>query len=102
MPEFDICGAIQSRSVVSVRYGSRDRIVEPYIHGLTSEGIEVVLCYQREGDSASGFRTSWRTFHVDRIEAFEILPVKFVFDRADFEASAREVRNVHCTVAPPE
>jgi hypothetical protein len=95
-----ICNAIHSRRLLALTYGMHRRVVEPYIHGWTLDGVEVLLCYQREGESTSGFRTSWRTLHVDRIVEPELLDVVFAFDQADYDESAPEVRFVHCKVSP--
>jgi hypothetical protein len=72
--------------------------MDGHIHGWTAERVEVLLCYQREGDSKSGFRTSWRTLHVEQIEEPQLLDVPFAFDQPDYDASAREVRFVHCRI----
>src|SRR4051794_37565066 len=68
----EVCSAISDRSLLSFTYGGRARIVEPYLHGYTSTDREVALCFQREGDSASG-GGGWRLFHVDEMKALEVL-----------------------------
>lgn len=95
-----ICEAIRGRRLLSVVYGDRARIVEPYIHGLTSDGTEVLLCYQREGESASRLG-SWRTLHLDRLQAVQLTDVTFPFNQADFDPTAREVRSIHCLADRP-
>lgn len=92
-----ICEAIARRRLISLTYGGRERVVEPYIHGRTTAGREVVLCFQREGESATG-GGGWRLLHVDQIVDLQMLDVTFPFDAATYDPHADEVRHVHCRV----
>jgi len=83
-----------------VGYGGRRELVEPYIHGWTSEGTEVFMCFQREGESSPA-RGSWRTFQMARVERLEVTDIVFPFNQADFKPSPRGVRWVHCAVDQP-
>lgn len=94
-----ICEAIRRRRLMALTYGGRGRVVEPYIHGHTTAGREVVLCFQREGGSSSG-GGGWRLLHVDEIVEREVLDVAFPFNEASYDPNADEVRHVHCRIIP--
>jgi hypothetical protein len=49
-----ICEAIGDRAVVRFSYGGGSRTVEPYCHGMSSTGTEVLRGYQTGGYSSSG------------------------------------------------
>ena len=95
--EREVCEAIRSRRVVRLTYGAHERIVEPHLHGFTSEGSEVLLGWQLEGGSESNDPRPWRRFHVGRIAALEVLDDGFGAREA-FSTASREVRTVHCAV----
>jgi hypothetical protein len=82
---------------VRLTYGAHERIVEPHLHGFTSEGREVVLGWQLEGGSASNDPQPWRLFQIDRIATLEVLAEGFGA-RQTFSTASREVRTVHCAV----
>jgi hypothetical protein len=93
-----VCEAIRTRRLLSVRYGTRLRVLEPYVHGKTAEGAEVLLCYQREGETQSGYRSHWRTLHLAKIEDIRVLDVSFPFLRSEYDGQTPEIRTVHCHV----
>ena len=83
-----VCEAIRMRRLLFLSYGGHARIVEPYVHGRTSAGIEVLLCFQREGSTSSGYRSHWRALHLGRIEHADMLGVHFPFTRPEFAGRA--------------
>ena len=95
----DICTAVREGLLVCLTYGGYARTVEPYLHGSTSAGREVVLCFQVEGGSASGDPSPWRLFHLDRISNLAAVSVPFA-PRPDAIPMSREVPIVHCFRRP--
>ena len=93
-----LCIAIRDKRVITMVYAGHRRIVEPYIHGNTSAGIEVLLGFQRQGGSTSGYRSSWRTFHVAKISCLELTNIAFLFQQESYHPTAREVSTIHCQV----
>lgn len=82
---------------MQLSYGGHERIVEPHLHGFTSGGREVVLCWQLDGGSASNDAQPWRLFHIDRIGTLQVLEQGFR-EREAFSTVSREVPAVHCAV----
>ena len=90
----DLCRAVRRGLLVRLTYGGHERTVEPYIHGSTSSGREVLLCFQVEGGSASKDPSPWRLLHVDRVTALQVLET--VFAPREESSESREVPVVHC------
>lgn len=93
-PVNDICRAVRRGLLVRLTYGGHERIVEPYIHGSTSSGREVLLCFQVQGGSASNDPSPWRLLHVDRVTELHVLETAFAHREESPES--REVPLVHC------
>lgn len=93
-PMNDLCQAIRRRRLVRLTYGGYGRTVEPYIHGSTSAGREVLLCFQVEGGSASSDPSPWRLLHLDRVSELRVLQTAFA--PRDESPESREVPVVHC------
>jgi hypothetical protein len=55
------------RLVVFLYEGS-DRLVAPFVIGVSSEGNPLLRGYQLEGNSRSGKGEGWRVFQIDKIE----------------------------------
>lgn len=92
-----LCDAIRRRAVVEFRYRGERRTVEPYLHGRTRAGKEVLRAYQIGGTSGTGRRFAWKLFDVEHIEAVQPVQVTFSL-RADYRARDRSVPTVHCSV----
>lgn len=90
----DLCRAVRRCLLVRLTYGGYERIVEPYIHGSTSSGREVLLCFQVEGGSASSDPSPWRLLHLDRVTALSVLETAFA--PREESPQSREVPIVHC------
>lgn len=90
----DLCRAVRRGLLVRLTYGGHERTVEPYIHGSTSSGREVLLCFQVQGGSASNDPSPWRLLHVDRVTALRVLDTAFA--PREKSPESREVPLVHC------
>src|SRR6185437_8976322 len=67
--------AIQERRLVWLRYGDRERIVEPHDYGI-QKGCLRLLAYQ-VGGSSSGKLPNWRWMDVERISGLRLLDGTF-------------------------
>lgn len=54
--------------LVVFMYDGSDRLVAPFVIGVSSEGNPLLRGYQLEGNSRSGKGEGWRVFQVDKIE----------------------------------
>lgn len=66
-----VCTAIRSLRVIEFGYedqqgNAHHRVVEPYGHGVTTQGNEAVRGYQIDGTSESPL-PGWRLFRLDRM-----------------------------------
>jgi hypothetical protein len=64
-------------------YGSSDRLVAPFVVGVSSEGNPLLRGYQLEGISRSGKGAGWRVFQIRKMENLE--NHQEYFDADDFE-----------------
>ena len=94
MNEF-VCNLVKSQSVVEINYGGSTRAIEPYCHGLTAKGKEVLLAYQITGWSASGKRAGWKILEVDKISQVHETDRKFS-PRPDYNPDNPPISFVHC------
>ena len=72
--------AIAECRLLSIRYGGRERTVEPYVYG-SYGGSEQLLGYQVGGYSSSGGLPDWRRFHLRKITSMEVLDETFLVRR---------------------
>jgi hypothetical protein len=95
----DLCSAIASRHLLALRYKGKDRLVEPYCHGFAADGREMLVAFQREGESASGQEAGWKAMVIADLEHVELLDVPFVASRADYNPDySKNLARVHCCV----
>lgn len=93
-----ICTAISLRAVVRFRYSSILRVAEPYCHGFSTAGHEVLRAYQVEGESASGEALGWRLFSLDEVSDLEVLQQHFITNRPGYTPTDAAMAEVHCHV----
>jgi len=71
--------------LVIFTYGASDRLVAPFVIGVSSDGNPLMRGYQLEGHSRSGKGEGWRVFQIDKIENLAdgqdfFYPADFDFD----------------------
>lgn len=96
----EICSAIANRRVLHLRYGGGDRTVEPYTHGFTRWGEEVMSAYQTGGHSSSGEVRGWKTFRLDRVDGLAVSVNRFSGKRDDYDPDDLRFTYLHCRVEP--
>jgi len=82
-----ILDAMDWPQLLIFKYGDSDRVVAPFVVGVSSEGNPLLRGYQLEGVSRSGKGEGWRVFQINKIENLEnhqdfTIPEDFEFDRA--------------------
>ena len=78
-----ILDAMDWPQVIIFRYGDSDRVVAPFVIGVSSEGNPLMRGYQLEGVSRSGKGEGWRVFQVRKMENVE--NHQDFFDPEDFD-----------------
>ena len=91
--------AIQQTRLLRLRYGNKDRIVEPHDYGI-QKGIVRVFCWQVGGHSSSRL-PGWRIFDVEGIENCEVLDRQFAGNR-EVLGSHHKWDEIFIRVAPPD
>jgi hypothetical protein len=94
-----ICHAIAHRSLLQFHYGGGLRVVEPYRHGYSTAGNEVLRGYQVSGYSRSRTSSGWRLFDVGKIGQLRVAPETFPANRPGRMAKDRAMRSMHCQIA---
>ena len=69
--------------LIVFHYGDSDRLVAPFVIGVSSEGNPLLRGYQIEGVSRSGKGAGWRVFQVEKIENLD--NYGDFFDADDFQ-----------------
>lgn len=69
--------------LVVFKYGESDRVVAPFVLGLSSEENPLLRGFQLEGFSRSGKGAGWRVFQIRKMENLENYQEHF--DADDFE-----------------
>ncbi len=93
-----ICEAIRRRELLRVRTSEGVRVVEPYIHGLGSDGGELLFGYQLEGPSRSGVSEGWKTLRLSSVESIERLHVVPLRPQETYAGRARGFSSIHCQI----
>jgi hypothetical protein len=94
----DLCRAIKQRRIVRFHYDGGVREVEPYCHGTSGEGHELLRGYQIDGFSTSGSREGWKTFRLDTAAGLELTDRHFFRIRDPYDRDAPGMATVHCRV----
>jgi hypothetical protein len=95
----EICSAIARRRLVELVYNGQQRLIEPYSHGFSSDGREMLVGFQRAGGSDSGQTEGWKALAVERIERLALVDVSFIPSRDDYRAgSSKNIDDRHCEI----
>lgn len=92
-----ICKAIDSHDVIVFFYDGGERTVEPYIHGLSIAGHELMRGYQIGGFSHSSEDSGWRLFEVEKMGAIARTETKF-HTRPDYSRNDSKIVSIHCRI----
>lgn len=89
-----ICEAIAKKQVVQFFYDGSLRTCEPHACGINTQEHLAVLCWQRSGGSATG----WRLFLASNISALAITGETFARAREGYDPHVRQIPQVLCRV----
>lgn len=93
-----ICTAIRQRSVLAFQYRGLHRVVEPYCHGISTRGAEVLRAVQIAGDSSSGGFGFGKLWTVSAMAGLHITDQSFVADDPDYNPDDSGMKEIHCRV----
>lgn len=93
-----MCEAINSRQVIRFNYKGGLRTVEPFCHGMSTAGNEVLRGYQTGGYSESGEPVEWKLFRVSEMSNLEMTDEHFSGIRPGYNPHDSAMTTVHCHV----
>ncbi len=93
-----ICNAIAALAVMEFMYRGLPRIVEPYCHGISRAGNEVLRAYQVGGDSESGSPFGWKLYEVKQMSGLRTTGATFEPARPGYNPSDSHMTSIHCNV----
>jgi hypothetical protein len=93
-----ICDAIRQRLLLEFRYGGLPRVVEPYCHGISTRGVEVLRAVQVGGSSNSGSFGFGKLWTVADITALRITTETFPADDPHYDPNDSVMQSIHCRI----
>lgn len=93
-----VCRAIQSQRVVRFSYDGGSRTVEPFCHGTSTAGNEVLRGYQTGGYSSSGEPVGWKLFEMAKLSSLTITDTQFSGRRPGYNPNDSAMQTIHCHV----
>lgn len=94
----DICDAITALPVVEFMYRGLPRIVEPFCHGISRAGNEVLRAYQVGGASESGNPVGWKLYEVSQMSGLRRTGATFRPGRPGYNPNDSQMTSIHCRV----
>lgn len=80
-----ILEAMDWPQLIIFRYDGSDRVVAPFVIGLSKEGNPLMRGYKMEGVSRSGKGAGWRVFQINKMENVESFQDFFRKEDFDFD-----------------
>ena len=80
-----ILDAMDFQQLIVFRYSDSDRVVAPFVVGVSSEGNALIRGYQVEGVSKSGKGPGWRVYQIKKMEKVVNFFEFFNVDDFDFD-----------------
>jgi hypothetical protein len=93
-----ICDAIRKRLLLEFRYGGLPRVVEPYAHGISTRGVEVLRAVQVGGASNSGGFGYGKLWALEEITALRITAETFPADDPNYNPDDSAMQSIHCRI----
>jgi hypothetical protein len=94
-----VCSAIRHRRAITFHYDGGRRLVEPYSHGASAAGHDLLRGYQLAGHSRSGLPEGWKTFRLDELSDLAMTDEVFAGDRPEYDPSREDMMaTIYCRV----
>jgi hypothetical protein len=93
-----ICDAIHGHCILEFDYDGKHRVVEPYCHGISRKGEELLRAIQIGGESSSrgfGFGKLWNTHKMTNVKKIE---KTFAARDPDYNPDDSAMASIHCRV----
>jgi hypothetical protein len=96
-----VCEAIRTLSRIEFDYQGKHRVVEPYCHGVSTRGLEVMRAVQVGGQSGSGGLGYGKLWSVDEMVNAHVLDERFDPDDPNYNPDDTAMKTIHCRVERP-
>ncbi|HEV7642472.1 MAG TPA: hypothetical protein VGO50_00895 [Pyrinomonadaceae bacterium] len=99
----EICRAIGKCSVIKFSYKGKQRVVEPYLCGLSNANKYVLLGFQTGGHSSTN-KFGWKLFELLNISHLEITETEFNVSGAErlrYDPVDRRIKKTFCAIPKP-
>jgi hypothetical protein len=93
-----ICEAIQRRLLLEFDYDGLHRVVQPYAHGRSTAGREVLRAIQVGGQSRSARIASGKLWSVEKLTRPRLSEQKFVPDDPNYNPNDTALKTIHCRI----
>ena len=93
-----ICSAIKARNIIIFYYDGGLRRIEPYCHGLSKKGKELLRAFQISGYSRSKNPIGWKLFSISKISNLKILKDTFHHVRHEYNPKDSAMSRIFCKV----
>ena len=93
-----LCEAIRQRKRLQFRYHGLDRVVEPYCHGVSTRGAEVLRGVQVGGRSSSGGYGFGKLWTVAEMDDLRLMTETFTADDPHYNPDDRGMKSIHCRI----
>lgn len=94
-----ICNAIENLELLEIDYNGGSRIVEPHRLGESSNGNELLSCYQISGHSNSGRSEGWKRMKVENIDSVRPAGKNFYGPREGYNPDGeRGMVDIYCDI----
>jgi hypothetical protein len=99
----EICEAIRNVVRLEFSHKGHHRVVEPYCHGISTKGKEVLRAIQVRGTSSKerpGFKGG-KLWDVQEMSELRVLDEPFVPDDPDYNPNDSAMVEIHCRIERP-
>lgn len=86
--------AIKNRKLLEFNYQGFYRVVEPHTFGIFTNGNELLIAYQVDGESKSRKPPFWSNFLIEEIEDLSILNDSFLEPRDGYKKGDKRFRYI--------
>lgn len=92
-----LCDAIRDGEIIEFDYEGMVRIVEPFIYGKNSQGVDCLKAFQMGGfNTTKDSSYVWDTYEVEKMGSVKFVGKKFEDLRAGYNPEDPEFDSVYC------
>jgi hypothetical protein len=92
------CDAIERRALLEFQYEGRQRVVQPYCHGVSNRDSEVIRAVQVRGSSSSNKFGVGKLWDVAKVRGLRILDETFVPTDPNYNPNDTAMKHIHCRI----